>query len=66
MFDGLTQRESSSDPAFVDSWHFGRKRSPWTGSWANIVWKPEAVNTNTAEKRKALPSLRNQNKAINL
>ena len=64
MFDGFPQRDLPSDPAFVDSWHFGKKRSPWTGSWANIVWKPESVNTNTAEKREAPASLRKE--TINL
>merc|ERR1711936_235222 len=50
--------------SFVDSWHFGRKRAPWTSSWANILWRPQVVNNNGPEKRSALASLSMWNSPI--
>ena len=41
---------SDTRSAYRPSWQFGKredgavsveKRSPWTGSWANIVWRPD-------------------------
>merc|ERR1711997_598180 len=53
----VSKREDSDPSSYVDSWHFGKKRSPWTGAWANIVWRPEALDLKTPEKRDPQPSL---------
>ena len=52
------KREDSQPSSYVDSWHFGKKRSPWTGAWANIVWRPEDVDPKKPEKRGPQPSMR--------
>ena len=52
------KREDSEPSSYVDSWHFGKKRSPWTGAWANIVRRPDGLDLKTPEKRDPLPSLR--------
>jgi len=36
------------------SWHLG-KRAPWTGAWANVMWKPDAMQQ-PISKRMAVPS----------
>ena len=38
---------SDARSGYRPSWQFGKreeteeKRSPWTGSWANVVWRPD-------------------------
>ena len=32
----------NSMSSYRPSWQFG-KRDPWTGAWANIVWRPDIV-----------------------
>ena len=38
---------SDTRSGYRPSWQFGKreeteeKRSPWTGSWANVVWRPD-------------------------
>ena len=58
------KREDSEPSAYVDSWHFGKKRSPWTGAWANIVWRPEDVDPKKPEKRGPQPSMREHYRII--
>ena len=58
------REDSERSSSFADSWHFGKKRSPWTGAWANIVWRPEAVDLETPEKRDPQPSLRKHYRII--
>ena len=58
------REDSERSSSFADSWHFGKKRSPWTGAWANIVWRPEGVGLKTEEKRDPQPSLRKHYRII--
>ena len=60
----VSKREDSEPSSYVDSWHFGKKRSPWTGAWANIVWRPEALDLKTPDKRDPQPSLRKHYRII--
>merc|ERR1711881_583197 len=53
----LRNKVGKREDSYGDSWHFGKKRSPWTGAWANIVWRPEGVDLKTPEKRDPQPSL---------
>ena len=55
---GKREDSDASSSYAPDSWHFGRKRAPWTGAWANIVWRPEGIDLKTPEKRDPQPSLR--------
>ena len=58
------REDSERSASYADSWHFGKKRSPWTGAWANIVWRPEGVGLKTEEKRDPQPSLRKHYRII--
>merc|ERR1711879_74849 len=52
---------SDSRAGYRPSWQFGKrdeentedveKRNPWTGSWANIVWRPDLTQPTTVDKR---------------
>ena len=55
-------KREDSEPS--PSWHFGKKRSPWTGAWANVVWRPEGVDLKTPQKRNPQPSMRKHYRII--